>query len=56
VTLTDRSGRARIAWRTDLRTFPVVQCVVVRRQGPLTGGGVELMSISNPIRIDGSCR
>jgi hypothetical protein len=55
VTFTDRSGRGRIAWKTDQRTIPVVQCVVVRRQGPLTGGGAEILSISNPIRLDGAC-
>jgi hypothetical protein len=33
-----------------------VQCVVVKRQGPLTGGGVELVSVSNPIGTDASCK
>src|SRR4051812_25206560 len=49
VALTDREGQARVAWRTTERLLPVVQCVVVRRQGPLTGGRVELVSVSNPI-------
>jgi hypothetical protein len=55
VTMTDATGTARVAWRTTERHFPVVQCVVVRRQGPLTGGGVKLVSISNPIGLDASC-
>jgi hypothetical protein len=32
-----------------------VQCVRVRRDGPLTGGEVELLSISAPIDRQGSC-
>jgi hypothetical protein len=55
VALTDREGIARVAWRTTTNTRPVVQCVVVRREGPLTGGGVELVSVSNPIGLDASC-
>jgi hypothetical protein len=55
VALTDRTGTARVAWRTTRRPLPVVQCVVVDRKGPLTGGGVELLSISNPIGLDASC-
>jgi len=56
VTFTTTSGPARVAWRTTGRRFPVVQCVVVRREGPLTGGGVELVSISNPVGLEASCR
>jgi hypothetical protein len=56
LTLTNTSGPARVAWRTTGRRFPVVQCVVVRREGPLTGGGVELVSISNPVGLEASCR
>ena len=55
VALTDRRGVARVAWRTPSARFPVVQCVVVERQGPLTGGGVELVSVSNPIGSEASC-
>ena len=55
LTMTDRTGQARVAWRTTDRRFPVVQCVFVRRQGPLTGGGVELVSISNPVGLESSC-
>lgn len=53
--LTDRTGRARVVWRTDEKTFPVVQCVTVLRSGPLTGGGVEVVSISNPVGLEASC-
>ena len=53
---TDQEGPARVAWRTDEEEFPVVQCVVIRREGPLTGGGVEAVSISNPIGLEASCR
>lgn len=56
VTFADRTGPARVAWRTDERRFPVVQCVVVQREGPLTGGGVQLVSISNPVGLESSCR
>ena len=52
---TDQTGTARVAWRTEAREFPVVQCLVVRREGPLTGGGVEIISISNPIGLEASC-
>jgi hypothetical protein len=55
VTLTNRSGPARVAWRTPDRRFPVVQCVFVRREGPLTGGGVRLVSISNPVGLESGC-
>jgi hypothetical protein len=55
VAMTDRAGTARVAWRTDRRQFPVVQCVRVERKGPLTGGGVSLVSVSDPIALDGSC-
>jgi hypothetical protein len=52
---TDQTGTARVAWRTRERRFPVVQCVQVRREGPLTGGGVEILSISNPVGLDATC-
>ena len=54
VTMTRRAGIARVAWRTR-GSLPVVQCVRVLRDGPLTGGGVELLSVSNPIALTGSC-
>ena len=54
LSLTRRTGTARAAWRAGER-LPVVQCVRVRRDGPLTGGGVELLAISKPIARDGAC-
>jgi hypothetical protein len=55
VTMTRRSGTGRVAWRAG-GSQPVVQCVKARREGPLTGGGVELLAISNPIGLDAPCR
>ena len=52
--LTRKVGTARVAWRAG-ESLPVVQCVRVRRDGPLTGGAVELLSISAPIAPDGGC-
>lgn len=55
LTLTRQSGIARVAWATE-GTLPVVQCVRVKREGPLTGGGVALLSLSNPIGGEAACR
>jgi len=52
--LTNRVGTGRVAWRAGTG-LPVVQCVRVQRNGPLTGGGVELLAISPPIDRQGSC-
>lgn len=52
---TNQTESARVAWRTEDETYPVVQCVVVRREGPLSGGGVEIISISNPIGLEARC-
>ena len=52
--LTRRVGTGRVAWRAG-RGLPVVQCVRVRREGPLTGGAVELLSISAPIGREAGC-
>jgi hypothetical protein len=54
LSLTRKTGSGRVAWRAG-RGLPVVQCVRVRREGPLTGGGVELLALSDPIPLDGSC-
>jgi hypothetical protein len=54
LSLTRRTGTGRVAWRAG-EGFPVVQCVRVRREGPLTGGAVELLSVSAPIEAEGSC-
>jgi hypothetical protein len=54
VTMTRRSGTGRVAWRAGT-SLPVVQCVKVLREGPLTGGGVKLLAISKPIGLEASC-
>ena len=54
VTMTRRSGTGRVAWRAGT-SLPVVQCVKARREGPLTGGGVELLALSDPIGLEASC-
>jgi hypothetical protein len=52
--ITRTMGTARVAWRAG-GSLPVVQCVKARRDGPVTGAGVELLAISAPIAHDGSC-
>ena len=52
--LTRKVGTGRVAWRAG-EGLPVVQCVRVRREGPLTGGAVELLAVSAPIARDGGC-
>ena len=52
--LTRVEGSARIAWRAG-KGRPVVQCVRVRREGPLTGSGVVLLAIGNPVDPESSC-
>jgi hypothetical protein len=54
LSLTRRTGSGRVAWRAG-HGLAVVQCVRVRREGPLTGGGLELLALSDPIPLDGSC-
>jgi hypothetical protein len=54
VALTTRTGVGRVAWRAG-RSGPVVQCVRVRREGPLTGADVELLAISAPIGSEEGC-
>ena len=54
LSLTRRTGSARVAWRAG-ESLPVVQCVRVRRDGPLTGGGVELLAISRPMGLEAPC-
>jgi hypothetical protein len=53
--LTNAVGTGRVAWRAGANGFPVVQCVRVRRDGPLTGAAVEVLSISAPIGREASC-
>ena len=52
--LTNAVGTGRVAWRAG-DGLPVVQCVRVRRAGPLSGATVELLSISAPIGREASC-
>jgi hypothetical protein len=52
--LTSGIGTGRVAWRAGGGP-PVVQCVRVRREGPLSGATVELLSISAPIGNEASC-
>jgi hypothetical protein len=54
VALTNRTGTGRVAWRVG-RSLPIVQCVRVRRDGPLTGADVELLAISAPIGREAGC-
>jgi hypothetical protein len=54
VAMTRQTGTGRVAWRAGT-SLPVVQCVRVRRDGPLTGGDVELLAISAPIGRESSC-
>ncbi len=55
VPLTRQAGTARVAWRTDIEQMPVVQCLKVRREGPVTGGRTELLAISPPIAATAAC-
>jgi hypothetical protein len=54
LSLTRRTGTGRVAWRAG-ESLPVVQCVRVRREGPLTGGGVQLLALSDPIGLESAC-
>jgi hypothetical protein len=54
LSLTRKVGSGRVAWRAG-ESLPVVQCVRIRREGPLTGGGVELLAVSKPIDLEGAC-
>ena len=55
IALTRQVGTGRVVWRAGT-SRPVVQCVRVRRDGPLTGADVELLGISAPIGGEESCR
>lgn len=54
VALEQLTGTGRVAWRAG-SSLPVVQCVVAKRDGPLDGAGVELLSISAPIGRQSAC-
>jgi hypothetical protein len=53
--LTGATGKTRIAWRQPGR-LPVVQCVLVRRDGDvLTGLSVTLLALSRPVPGTADC-
>ncbi len=52
--MTRQIGTGRVAWRAGTG-LPVVQCVRVQRDGPLTGAKVVLLSVSAPIKPDSTC-
>lgn len=52
--LTNQIATGRVAWRAGTN-LPVVQCVRVRREGPVSGAGVEVLSISAPIGLEAAC-
>jgi len=54
VSLTRQSGVGRVAWSVG-DSLPIVQCVRVRRDGPLTGGGVELLSVGRALPGQAAC-
>ena len=53
--MSDQVGSARVAWQIERSRSPIVQCVRVRREGPLSGGRTELLAISAPIGREASC-
>jgi hypothetical protein len=49
-TLGTSTGTSRVVWVHGIDSRPIVQCVVVRRQGgPLTGRSVSLLALSAPL-------
>ncbi len=49
-TLGTSTGTSRVVWVHGIDSRPIVQCVVVRRQGgPLTGRSVSLLELSAPL-------
>lgn len=49
-------GTARVAWSVSSYTFPIVQCVKVRRAGnPISGLKVDLLVVSRRIPSDAAC-
>lgn len=50
------TGTTRVAWGVVDRGLPVVQCVVVRREGSvLAGHSITLLRLSRPIGRESSC-
>ena len=54
VSLTRQTGVGRVAWKVG-ESLPIVQCVRVRREGPLTGGGIALLSVGRPLPGTAGC-
>jgi uncharacterized membrane protein len=53
--ITSDTGPTRVVWQLP-GTLPTVQCIGVRRTGnALTGPGVTLLSLSEPIERESSC-
>jgi hypothetical protein len=52
--LSDEVGTGRLAWRAG-SGLPVVQCIRVQRSNPLSGGNVQMLSISKPIGNQSAC-
>jgi hypothetical protein len=52
-----KTGTSRVVWVHGVDSRPIVQCVVVRRQGgPLTGRSVSLLRLNAPLADnEGSC-
>jgi hypothetical protein len=52
-----KTGTSRVVWVHGVDSRPIVQCVVVRRQGgPLSGRSVSLLRLSAPLADnEGSC-
>ena len=50
------TGPSRVVWQVPGRGLPVVQCVLVSREGSLLGGrSVTLRRLSAPIGLESSC-
>jgi hypothetical protein len=54
VALVNTTATGRVAWRAGTG-LPVVQCVRVRRRGPLDADRVELLALSDALEPDASC-
>jgi hypothetical protein len=49
-TLGTSTGMSRVVWVHGVDSRPIVQCVLIRRQGgPLTGRSVSLLALSAPL-------
>ncbi len=53
--LKEKQGVAQVAWRVD-EGAAISQCVRVSRTGPISGGRVELLSISAPLARGKTCQ